>query len=197
MTEPRRPSAPQTDEQIRAATVGEPVRLDGPVVLAEYDPEWPNQFTREAERILRILGPRALRVEHVGSTSVPGLVAKPIIDILLVVESSADEPSYATDLVAAGYVLRIREPDWHQHRLFKGPGVDVNLHVFSRGSDEIERMLAMRDRLRTNVEDRELYAQTKRSLASKTWKYRQNYADAKGEVVEAILWRARSSPPPP
>jgi GrpB-like predicted nucleotidyltransferase (UPF0157 family) len=132
-------------------------------------------------------------VEHIGSTSVPGLVAKPIIDILLVVADSADEALYVPALEAAGYVLRIREPDWHQHRLFKGPDTNINLHVFTQGSEEIRKHLTLRDWLRRNEADRELYARSKRSLASKKWKYVQNYADAKTEVIEAILERAKAS----
>jgi len=132
-------------------------------------------------------------VEHIGSTAVPGLVAKPIIAILLVVANSADEPSYVPALEAAGYVLRIREPDWHQHRLFKGPDTNINLHVFTTGSEEIRRVLILRDWLRTNEADRQLYARTKQSLASRKWKYVQNYADAKSEVVNAILARAKVS----
>ncbi len=93
-----------------------------PSSSTEYDPAWPCLFEREAQRIRGALGERALMVEHVGSTSVPGLAAKPIIDILLVVADSADEASYVPDLEAVGYVLRIREPEWHQHRVFKGAG---------------------------------------------------------------------------
>ncbi|MCI4352185.1 MAG: GrpB family protein [Thermoplasmata archaeon] len=182
-----------TDDQIRQATIGEPAHLDGPVLLVEYDPMWPQQFARETERIQAALDARAIRVEHVGSTAVPGLVAKPIIDILLVVANSADESSYVPALEAAGYVLRHREPGWHEHRMFKGPDIDVNLHVFSSGSSEIGRMLNMRDRLRASRAARDLYAQTKRNLARRTWKYQQNYADAKAEVIEAILSGANRS----
>lgn len=180
------------EERVRRATIGNPTVLNGPVTLREYDVKWPMQFFREAERIRRALGTRALRIEHVGSTSVPGLAAKPIIDILLVVANSADEPAYVPALEGAGYRLRIREPDWHEHRLLKGPEVDVNLHVFSAGSLEIERLLLARDRLRSHPEERELYAETKRQLASRTWKYVQDYADAKSAVIEAIIARARS-----
>jgi GrpB-like predicted nucleotidyltransferase (UPF0157 family) len=190
MTDARAPDPPTTDEQLRQATVGEPTRLDGPVRLAEYDPRWPLLFAREAQRIRAALGLRAIRVEHVGSTAVPGLVAKPIIDIILVVTNSSDEASYAPALEGAGYVLRIREPGWHEHRLFKGPDTVVNLHVFSFGSSEIERTVALRDRLRSDPADRELYARTKRELASRTWRYVQNYADAKSEVIGEILSRA-------
>ncbi len=166
--------------------------LNGPVRMVEYDAEWPKQFAREAERIRTLLGNRTLRIEHTGSTSVPGLVAKPVIDILLVVADSADEQSYVPPLEAAGYVLRIREPDWHEHRLFKGPEIDINLHVFSAGSVEIKRLLLLRDRLRNHPEERRLYAQAKQQLASRTWKYVQDYADAKSEVIEAIIARARA-----
>jgi GrpB-like predicted nucleotidyltransferase (UPF0157 family) len=181
--------APMTDQQVRKAAVGQ--RLDGPVILVEYDPAWPENFAREAKRIEVALGERAIRIEHIGSTAVPGLVAKPIIDILLVVVDSADEPSYVPALEAAGYVLRIREPDWHEHRVFKGPDTNINLHVFTLGSEEIERHLTFRDRLRANKTDRDLYAQTKQGLASRKWKYTQNYADAKSDVIEAILARAQ------
>jgi GrpB-like predicted nucleotidyltransferase (UPF0157 family) len=138
------------------------------------------------------LGERALRIEHVGSTSVPGLAAKPVIDILLVVGDSSDERSYVPALEAAGFVLRIREPDWHEHRLFQGPEINLNLHVFSVGSTEIERLLLLRDRLREDPAERQLYDQTKRELASRTWKFVQEYADAKSEVIEAIINRAQA-----
>ncbi len=172
--------------------VGEPTVVNGPIKLKEYDPEWPEHFAREAERIRAALGGSALQIEHIGSTSVPGLAAKPVIDILLVVHDSADETAYVPALEAAGYVLRIREPEWHEHRMFKGPGIDLNLHVFTTGSVEIERVLLLRDRLRNNAAERQLYEQTKRQLANRTWKYVQHYADAKSEVIEGILGRARA-----
>jgi GrpB-like predicted nucleotidyltransferase (UPF0157 family) len=111
--------APMTEEEVRAATVGEPTRLSGPVELVDYDPAWPQLFAREAERVRVALGERVLLLEHVGSTSVPGLAAKPWIDMVLVVGDSADEPAYVPDLEVAGYVLRIREPDWYEHRMFR------------------------------------------------------------------------------
>lgn len=120
-------------------------------------------------------------------------MAKPIIDIALEVPDSAEEAAYVADLEAAGYVLRIREPDWFEHRLFKTAGQDVNLHVFSAGCSEPERMVRFRDWLRANAADRELYARTKRALAARDWKYLQQYADAKTEVVEQIMIRAMSA----
>jgi len=181
---------PLTEEKIRAAWVGEPPVHDAPIELAEYDPRWPELFRSEEERIRAALGERVVRLEHVGSTAVPGLAAKPIIDMCLVVADSSDEQAYLPTLEAAGYVLRIREPEWYEHRVFKGPDTNVNLHVFSEGCPEIERYLLLRDRLRANQADRELYERTKRDLAKREWKYVQNYADAKTAVVEEIIARA-------
>jgi GrpB-like predicted nucleotidyltransferase (UPF0157 family) len=184
---------PQTEEQIRAAIIGELKPLSGPIRIVEHDPRWAELFEREAERIRRALGPLALRIEHAGSTSVPGLVAKPIIDIVLAVPDSADEGAYVPAMGAAGYVLRAREPGWYEHRMFKGPDTDINLHVFSRDCPEIGRMLIFRDRLRSDPADRDLYARTKLELVRREWKYVQNYADAKTGVVEEIIARARSA----
>jgi GrpB-like predicted nucleotidyltransferase (UPF0157 family) len=159
------PTSPLSEDYLRAHTVGELKPLSGSIRLVDYDPDWPRRFKDEAERIGGVLRKRALRIEHVGSTSVPGLPAKPIIDIVLVVADSADEGQYAPALQEAGYSLRIREPSWYEHRMFKGPANEVNLHIFSAGCPEIDRMLMFRNRLRTSESDRELYAQTKRRLA--------------------------------
>ncbi len=188
---------PLTEEQLQAVHIVAIKPLTGLIHLSEYNPEWPQLFQREAQRILTALGEQILSLEHVGSTSIPGLAAKPKIDILLVVADSADESTYVPPLEHAEYVLHIREPDWHQHRMFKGPDTDINLHVFSQGCQEIERMLLFRNWLRTHPSDRQLYETTKRELARKQWKYTQNYADAKSEVVEEILSRARRSLPNP
>jgi GrpB-like predicted nucleotidyltransferase (UPF0157 family) len=184
-------AAPTTEGQLRESIIGGDLELmTRPIVLEEYDPEWPRLFEREAERIRGALGERALRIEHTGSTSVPGLAAKPIIDITLVVEDTTDEPAYVPALEAAGYVLRIREPEWFEHRMFKGPDTNVNMHVFSRGCEEVDRMVRFRDYLRSDDADRELYLRTKRELAAVDWRFVQNYADAKSAVVQEILARA-------
>jgi GrpB-like predicted nucleotidyltransferase (UPF0157 family) len=175
---------------LRASTLGELTPLTAPIPLVDYDPQWPRRFQKEAKRIRTVLGKHALRVEHVGSTSIPGLAAKPIIDIVLVVADSANEAGYAPALQSAGYQLRIREPGWYEHRMFKGGANEVNLHVFSAGCPEVDRMLSFRDWLRTNESDRELYARTKRTLAQQEWEYTQNYADAKTDVIDEILSRA-------
>jgi GrpB-like predicted nucleotidyltransferase (UPF0157 family) len=180
----------EREDYLAAVTIGERTPHNAQVELVEYDPEWQELYRREEEKIRGALGERALSVEHVGSTSVPGLPAKPIIDINLEVADTTDEDAYVPALEAAGYVLRIREPDWFEHRLFKGVDPAVNLHVFPAGCPELERMLRFRDHLRADEGDRELYLRTKRGLAAQTWEHVQHYADAKSAVVEEIMGRA-------
>jgi GrpB-like predicted nucleotidyltransferase (UPF0157 family) len=198
--------SPLTPARTQRNTVGEiepstgPIeQLSGPLELAEYDPEWPSLYAREEARIRATLGDRVIRIEHTGSTSVPGLAAKPIIDITMTVSDVTDEPAFVPDLEAAGYVLRIREnePDWYDHRVLKGPDTSVNLHTFSAGCPEMERMVGFRDWLRTHDEDRDLYESTKRELVTREWKFVQDYADAKTEVVDAITARAGLPGPHP
>jgi GrpB-like predicted nucleotidyltransferase (UPF0157 family) len=165
------------------------------IVVQDYDPAWPRRYEREAARIAGALGARVVRLEHAGSTSVPDLPAKPIIDIVLEVPDSAVEDQYVPDLEGVGYVLRVREPDWLEHRMFRTPSRDVHLHVFSAGCPETERMVRFRDHLRTNADDRDRYAQAKRELAARDWKYMQQYADAKGDVVADIMSRASPAAP--
>jgi len=179
-----------SENYLREHTVGELRPLAGPIRVVNYDPEWPQMFEREAERIRNALGDHALRIEHVGSTSVPELPAKAIIDMVLVVSESNNEPQYVAALETAGYRLHLREPGWYEHRMFKGPENRVNLHVFSSGCPEIERMVRFRNWLRVSKDDRELYARTKQALAEREWKYTQNYADAKSAVIKEIMSRA-------
>lgn len=136
-------------------------------------------------------------MEHVGSTSVPGLAAKPIIDMVLAVEDSADESGYVPDLEARGYTVRIREPEWFEHRVLKGPEADINLHVFTAGAEEIERMILFRDHLRDGADDRARYETVKRTLAARSWESVQDYADAKSSVVREIMTRAAAGPRSP
>lgn len=183
-----------TDAEIAAAHVGAVTPYATSILIVDSDPRWPELFDREAARIHAALGHRVLLLEHVGSTAVPGLAAKPIIDILLEVLDSADEPKYVADLESAGYVLNIREPGWHEHRMFQGPDTDIHLHVFSSGCSVIARTLLFRDWLRRDASDRKLYEDTKRELARHNWKYMQNYADAKTAVIDSILVRAGAGP---
>jgi GrpB-like predicted nucleotidyltransferase (UPF0157 family) len=185
------PSAdPVRDAEVERMTIGQPDQINSQIELAEYDPAWPQQYA-ELERTIRdALGDKVRLIEHCGSTSVPGLPAKPRIDIVLAVPDSADEAAYVPPLEAKGFWLRIREPDWSEHRVLKFAEPDVNLHVFTEGCSEIDKMLLFRDWLQTHPEDLALYASEKRRLAAQTWKYVQHYADAKTSVVESILTRA-------
>jgi GrpB-like predicted nucleotidyltransferase (UPF0157 family) len=182
------------EKELRAVTIGELTPYATKVEVVDYDPRWPQWFAEDEARITAALGPVALSVEHTGSTSVPGLPAKPIIDVLLQVLDTADEPMYLPALEAAGYTLRIREPEWFEHRCLyvRGGAHDVNLHVYSPryAAEEIRRVLAFRDWLRTHEDDRNRYAAVKRELSSQDWRYVQDYADAKTPVIAEILAKA-------
>jgi GrpB-like predicted nucleotidyltransferase (UPF0157 family) len=166
------------------------------VVIVPYDPAWAAAFTVVSGQIRAALGARARDVLHIGSTAVPGLAAKPVIDVALLVDDSADESSYLDALGAHGYRLVVREPEWFEHRMFQTEEPAVNLHVFSTGCEEVDRVVRFRDWLRDHDDDRDLYAAAKQSLAEQTWRCVQDYADAKSPVVAAILARAESSPGP-
>jgi GrpB-like predicted nucleotidyltransferase (UPF0157 family) len=165
-------------------------RLNATVQLDPYDPAWPQMFAQLAGRLQAAVAPMAVAVHHAGSTSVPGLSAKPVIDIVLAVPDPTDEPAYVPALESIGYRLHLREPDWFDHRLMKHVDPAVNLHVFAAGCPEIDRMLAFRDWLRAHEDDRRLYEAEKQRLAAQTWAYMQDYANAKGQVVQAIIERA-------
>lgn len=117
-------------EYLKQVTIGKISELSGRIELKEYDPAWNALYETERQKICKALNRDGIVIEHVGSTSVPGLCAKPIIDILLLVEDSSDEGSYVPELEKAGYVMRVREPDWYGHRMLKGVEPEVNLHVF-------------------------------------------------------------------
>ena len=161
------------------------------IVIVDHDPRWAERYEHERGRIVAALGERVMALEHIGSTSVPGLAAKPIIDIDLSVADVEDEDAYVPDLVAAGYVLRVREPE---HRMLRTPEKDVNLHVCTVGSDWERRHLVFRDWLRTHPDDRDRYESVKRELSLRDWDDTNDYADAKSEVVADIMARATAPP---
>jgi GrpB-like predicted nucleotidyltransferase (UPF0157 family) len=160
------------------------------VQIADYDPAWPARFEQERRRIEAALGPLALGIQHIGSTAVPGLAAKPIIDVLVEVRDPDDEAAYAQRLESAGYVLRVRES---RHRMFRTPARDVHVHVWAVGSGEVSEYLLLRDWLRANADDRMLYEDAKRALAGRHWRDMNDYAEAKSPVIEQIKARARRS----
>lgn len=172
----------ERDRHLNAVLVGgrEPV----PIVIAAYDPGWVTRFARERERIGAALEDRARRIEHVGSTSVPGLGAKPIVDILVTVAAVEPDGALVDAMERAGYPLRVREPG---HRMFRTPDRDVHVHVLSEGDPEVGRMLGFRDRLRASPPDREAYEALKRALAERRWRDMNEYADAKGPFIEEVL----------
>jgi len=160
------------------------------VEVVPYDAAWPRLFAAEETKIRAALGAAALLIEHVGSTSVPGLAAKPVVDVQLAVRDSADEAAYRSALERAGYRLIIREPEWFEHRLFKGTAPETNLHVFSAGCPELDRCRLFRDWLRVTPQDVALYARTKQELAAQTWVHVQDYANAKQAVIAEIMAHA-------
>jgi GrpB-like predicted nucleotidyltransferase (UPF0157 family) len=192
VTVPAEPEDP-TPRTGRAPLIGEPEKVA--IVIVDYDPTWPERFEVERAKILAALGSAALSVDHIGSTSVPGLAAKPIIDVCVVVADSSVEPSYVPALELEGYAVRVREPDWHEHRMLRSAARDVHVHVFTLGSSEPARNLTFRDWLRDHDADRALYEATKRDLATRDWPTMQHYADAKTDVIATILARAETKVP--
>jgi GrpB-like predicted nucleotidyltransferase (UPF0157 family) len=159
-----------------------------PIVLVDFQPEWPVRFERERARILDALGDVARVIEHIGSTAVPGLAAKPIVDILVTVADPDDESAFTPALERAGYVLRVREPG---HCMFRTPDRAVQVHVWGQSDPEAGRYLTFRDRLRASEDDRKAYERLKRELAVRDWEDVNHYAQAKGSLIEAILARSR------
>lgn len=150
------------------------------LVISDPDPSWPHAFGWHADRIRTALGVRAWEVEHVGSTSVPGLAAEPIIDILVSVEDITAEADYLEPLLSAGYQLRLRAPG---HRMLRTPALDVHIHIHESGDPEAVDYLLLRDHLRRDYADRELYERTKRALVHSDWADMNAYADAKTALI--------------
>ncbi|MEV7326804.1 GrpB family protein [Micromonospora sp. NPDC093244] len=178
-----------TPDQVDAGLVGEPPRTWRSVVVEDHDPAWALRYASVRALLTEALGAVAIGVEHVGSTAVPGLAAKPVIDIDLLVEDTADESDYLPALERLGYRLVLREPWWHGHRMLLGAAEDVNLHVWPRGAPEPVRHLLFRDWLRAHPDDRERYATAKRRLARETAHRPRDYSLAKNDVIDEIYAR--------
>jgi GrpB-like predicted nucleotidyltransferase (UPF0157 family) len=162
-----------------------------PIVIVDYDPTWPDRFAQERRRIMTALGSIARQVEHIGSTAVPGLAAKPIIDIIVTLDDVDDEGTFVPQLAGAGYLLRVREPG---HRMMRSAALDVHVHLWPESGHELDRHVRFRDQLRASPADRAAYASLKRSLAEREWEDMNFYARAKGDLIAEILGRATSGP---
>ncbi|KAF7170802.1 hypothetical protein CNMCM5623_003321 [Aspergillus felis] len=168
-------------------------RPQKPIEIVDYDPSWPTAFASIAQRIKSALGPKALTVNHAGSTSVPGLPAKAIIDVDLVVPDPTAEDDYVPALQAAGFQFLFREPNWYQHRFFWLAEPYANVHVFGPGAAELSRHQRFREWLIAHPEDRELYVRAKREAARETRENGesvQEYNFRKESVIEEIMVRA-------
>ncbi|WEV73363.1 GrpB family protein [Bifidobacterium sp. ESL0798] len=163
------------------------------IAVVPYDSSWPALFEQLRGNIVEALGFRALAIEHIGSTSVPGLDAKPLIDIDLTLAGSEDEGMYVPALEKAGFRLVIREPWWYGHRMFRGDAPACNLHVWSLGSPEATRHLIFRNWLRRNADDRNQYLAVKREAANHTTDVGglvSDYNRRKQETIREIYARA-------
>jgi GrpB-like predicted nucleotidyltransferase (UPF0157 family) len=174
---------PAMDDEV--VLIGGPERRT--IAIVSYDPSWADRFNHERSRILGALGTLARRIDHVGSTAVPGLAAKPIVDIDLSVDDPDDEAAYVPALNRAGYQLRVRE---RGHRMLRTQDLSVHVHVCPAGGKWERRHLLFRDWLRVDAADRERYAAAKRQLARRDWPNMNAYADAKTVVIQEITARA-------
>lgn len=163
------------------------------VEIHEYDERWPSMFEQRARMILGALGDVVLRIEHIGSNAVPGHAAKPIIDMLGVGSHPEDKAGYLAALQRAIYELRVREPDFDQHRMVRAPERDVHVHIFAPQSKKVRRYLVFRNQPRSNAEERTTYEKTIRTLAKREWEDMNDYADAKTEVVLKASLRKESA----
>jgi GrpB-like predicted nucleotidyltransferase (UPF0157 family) len=158
------------------------------IVIRDYDASWPVRFETERARIAGVLGELARSIEHIGSTAVPGLAAKPIVDILVAVAAVEPDDTFRAGLEEAGYLLRVREPG---HRMFRTPARDVHVHVWAEDDEAVSRHLLFRDQLRRDAGDRAAYEQHKRRLAARRWADMNEYAEAKSDLIASIVERAR------
>lgn len=184
-----------TPEQLAAGLVGKAPARWASVVVDDYDPAWPDRFAAVRAALDHALGDLVLEIEHVGSTAVPGLPAKPVIDVDLTVEDSADESGYVPALQRIGYRLVLREPWWHGHRMLVSAGEDVHLHVWPPGAPEPVRHRLLRDWLRTHPDDRSLYAAAKRRLARETVQRPGDDSLAKNDVIDDVFARIFAAGP--
>jgi GrpB-like predicted nucleotidyltransferase (UPF0157 family) len=165
---------------------------EDPIVVVPYDPAWPARFAAWRDILADALGPAALGIEHIGSTSVAGLAAKPVIDIHVAVADADDEPTYVPSIESVGVALRSRDEG---HRYFRPAGTrprEVQVHVSSAGSDWIARHVLFRDFLRADATTRIAYGALKVRLAAEYRDDRIAYNEAKSAFILDALDRARA-----
>jgi GrpB-like predicted nucleotidyltransferase (UPF0157 family) len=153
------------DEALVQRIAHRPVK--NPVLLVDPDPTWPQHFTRLKSLIQSVLGSKALAITHVGSTSIPNMPAKPVIDVDLTVEDILDEKSYVAPLESVGFLFLQRCPEWYEHRFFgcSAPPIAVNLHVWGPECPESTRHVIFKEWLLKAEGEREVYARVKREAA--------------------------------
>lgn len=185
------PTSPRTSR--RRPNVTEAVLVGGvekrTLLIEDYSPAWQAAYSVHHARITSAMGENAIAVEHIGSTSVPGLAAKPIIDVLVTVPDITAEEDYLEQLVSIGYQLRVREPG---HRMVRTPQRDVHVHLLEANDPAAADYLLLRDQLRADAQDRDLYERVKRDLLQRDWSDMNAYAEAKTKVIEGIKARARA-----
>lgn len=165
---------------------------NNPVVIVDYNPLWPEQFETLYARLANVLGGLALTIEHVGSTAVPGLAAKPIIDIDVLLKSSDDLPLAISALSSIGYQHR-GDLGIPGREAFREPAGSLRHHLYvCPDNREYQRHIAFRDHLRAHPREADAYAALKRELARKFGEDREAYNNAKREFVESILRRCTS-----
>lgn len=180
-------------DQSAAVVVGS--SRSGVVRVVPYEEWWPGSAMALIASIRDALGDRVLELEHVGSTSVPGLAAKPVIDLCLVVADPADEATYVPALESVDLLLHIREPDWDEHRMLTRPDRSVNLHVFGPTATEPPRLVLFRDWLRVHPEDRDAYGALKVDLAARGFDRVMDYNNHKAELVYDLYEKAFAADP--
>jgi GrpB-like predicted nucleotidyltransferase (UPF0157 family) len=181
------PPSGGADSWVAGAAPAAGIEVTGP------DPDWPRCYDDLASRIGKVLGWRVLQLDHVGSTSVQGLPAKPVIDIDLTVADPGREQDYVPALEAIGFRLVIREPWWYGHRALRADEPRCNLHVFGFDSPEPVRHRIFRDWLRGNPDERDRYAAAKRQAASEAnagGEHVMQYNARKQQVIREIYHRA-------
>ncbi|WP_209008818.1 GrpB family protein [Pseudovibrio japonicus] len=174
---------------LETGLIGGPEKRE--IKIERYNPRWPEIYEVHKEKVSKAFSGIEHRTEHIGSTSVNGLAAKPIVDMLVVISDPGNEKLYREAMENQGYQLRVREPDFDEHRMFRTFEQDVHIHVFPEGSKEVERYLLFRDHLRRHADVRSGYEALKRKQSEKNWSDMNAYAEAKTEFIETIICEAK------